>query len=466
MELINIKPTLQPIGKRFLVRNEVEGSRITINESQTGLNIGELRVDGIMGIVDVMNENKRYYPRAEYQKWVDNIMSRIASGEVIFGEWEHPKTMTIDPDRIVWKIEKVWIDDDGLVHLTAVIIPTTRSDNFIGGEDLIKLARAGYELRPSTRATGTIAQDGRVTLDEMKTVDCVKTPGFGQYAKVVPVMESKTQHNGLTICESFYEINEEEDTKPSDIEKENKTQENDMNLEQIKEAIKNDPEFRATVAEMVGCEMDKKNEGKEDSAFDKETVKALEDKIRKIKRDTATLVKEASDEIKKDAEEKIKEAEDKADKKVEEALATTSLFIEKSLLPFIARNIDAMVAETKKDIKKDVFSINAKYIEESLMPFLAKNIEEEYTSKVNESTALISKYIEENLLPFFSQTIDEDIDNRFKNAFTDIERWTNEHLRHKIIDNVRAINEGYGDTDMKSSSKTFLESIDKEIAEL
>lgn len=128
-----------------------------------------LFMKGIFIQGDVRNQNQRVYPLREIAKAVNHLSDKISHGDSIFGELDHPEELSINLDRVSHLITEMWMDGaDGYGKLK--IVPTPM------GNIVKTLLESGAKLGVSSRGSGNVGDDGRVSDFEIVTVDIVAQP--------------------------------------------------------------------------------------------------------------------------------------------------------------------------------------------------------------------------------------------------------------------------------------------------
>ncbi len=129
----------------------------------------DLYMKGIFIQGNVKNQNQRVYPLNEINKAVGQITERIKNGETVLGELDHPEELSINLDRVSHLIQDMWMEGaDG--HGKLKIIPTPT------GNIVRTLLEAGAKLGVSSRGSGNVGNDGKVSEFEIVTVDIVAQP--------------------------------------------------------------------------------------------------------------------------------------------------------------------------------------------------------------------------------------------------------------------------------------------------
>lgn len=168
-------------------------------------------INGIVSRCDVMNKNKRIYPRAVMEEAVNNIQESVKSGGFV-GELDHPPTPKINVDKISHKITKVELAPDGAVLAEMVVLDTTK------GRELKKLIEGGVRLGVSTRALGGVKQStgglGEGVLEvlpglNLKAIDVVFDPSAGEdgrpdFVSESTIYESSDSPTGKKVFSSIW----------------------------------------------------------------------------------------------------------------------------------------------------------------------------------------------------------------------------------------------------------------------
>ena len=157
---------------------------------------GMMMIEGVLGCVDKVNRNKRFYPRDEYAKHIESMQKRITETNGILGEMEHPKSMNIDLNNVSHKVMTVRLDEDGFVRGRVLLLDTPK------GKIAQSIIRSGTPLPISSRAIGRVQEDGSVKLDYMSTYDLVGTSGFAEASMQAAVLES-FDAQGNQISETY-----------------------------------------------------------------------------------------------------------------------------------------------------------------------------------------------------------------------------------------------------------------------
>ena len=117
----------------------------------------------------VKNHNERVYPVNEIGKAVSSIMEQIKGGYSVLGEVDHPDDLKINLDRVSHMITDMWMDGpNGFGKLK--ILPTPM------GKLVETMLESGVKLGVSSRGSGNVEGDGRVSDFEIVTVDVVAQP--------------------------------------------------------------------------------------------------------------------------------------------------------------------------------------------------------------------------------------------------------------------------------------------------
>lgn len=129
----------------------------------------DLCMKGIFIQGDVRNQNQRVYPVREIARAVNSITEKLASGQSVMGELDHPEELSINLDRVSHLITEMWMDGaDGYGKLK--IVPTPM------GNIVKTLLQSGAKLGVSSRGSGNVGDDGAVSEFEIVTVDIVAQP--------------------------------------------------------------------------------------------------------------------------------------------------------------------------------------------------------------------------------------------------------------------------------------------------
>lgn len=131
----------------------------------------------------VENENDRYYSKQNYLDKIAELQEEIEE-ESLLGEMDHNEDYAVSMKQVSHKIVKLWYDETtSQVMITIQLIPTD------DGKNAMAIADSGTPLFISSRASGYIDDDGKVTLEKIYTYDIVYRPGFRK-AKLKRLNES------------------------------------------------------------------------------------------------------------------------------------------------------------------------------------------------------------------------------------------------------------------------------------
>jgi len=176
-----------------------------LSPSQAGL-IRESSPDGmhtwLNGIFmqgGIKNRNGRLYPLNEITAAVTSAQQKIAETNGIFGELDHPQSLSINLDRISHVITELRVEGNNAIG-KAKLLSTPM------GNIAKELAASGVALGVSSRGAGQVNEDGGVTGFNFVTVDIVAQPSAPN-AFPTTVVESldmaKNGHNIMNLAESL-----------------------------------------------------------------------------------------------------------------------------------------------------------------------------------------------------------------------------------------------------------------------
>lgn len=126
-------------------------------------------IHGIFMQAETKNRNGRNYPLHEMQKAVSDANILIKENNGIFGELDHPQTITINMDRISHAITELHMDGTNVIG-KAKLLDTPM------GLIAKELAKSGVRYGVSSRGAGTVDESGHVSGFGLVTIDLVATP--------------------------------------------------------------------------------------------------------------------------------------------------------------------------------------------------------------------------------------------------------------------------------------------------
>ncbi len=159
----------------------------------------DMWLSGIFMQSEIQNRNGRKYPLSEISAAVQGAMQRIKETNGIFGELDHPQTLSINLDRISHVISELWMQDNNAYGKAKLL-------NTPMGLIAKELARSGVKLGVSSRGAGAVAESGGVSGFQFVTVDIVAQPSApGAYPNSVyeSLQQYKGGHNIMTLAEQL-----------------------------------------------------------------------------------------------------------------------------------------------------------------------------------------------------------------------------------------------------------------------
>lgn len=126
-------------------------------------------LSGIFMQAELKNRNGRVYPISEISTAVKSAQQRIKESNGLFGELDHPQTLSINLDRISHAITEMRIEGNN-VYGKAKILNTPM------GLIAKELINSSVKLGVSSRGAGAVSESGGVSGYQFVTVDLVAQP--------------------------------------------------------------------------------------------------------------------------------------------------------------------------------------------------------------------------------------------------------------------------------------------------
>jgi len=142
----------------------------------------KLFLEGIAIQGEKKNHNGRIYPKGEIERAVEKMSETIKKVGPIIGECDHPDGLTVSVKNASHIIERAWMEgDDG--HSRFAILEHGY------GQTIRDLVKAGARLGVSSRGSGNVDRNGRVSDFDIVTIDIVANPSAHD-AYPRPILES------------------------------------------------------------------------------------------------------------------------------------------------------------------------------------------------------------------------------------------------------------------------------------
>lgn len=173
---------LSPVEARIISESSHDGKSMWLN--------------GICMQGEIRNRNNRRYPLTEISAAVNNAKKQITENNGIFGELDHPPTLTINSDRISHVITEMWMDGNNAYSKAKLL-------NTPVGLIAQELLRSGVKIGVSSRGAGAVNESGDVNGFQFITYDIVITPSApgATPGLVYEALESKVGNRVLTLAE-------------------------------------------------------------------------------------------------------------------------------------------------------------------------------------------------------------------------------------------------------------------------
>jgi len=199
-------------GKRLLIL-ERQKSNLDITTGDDG----SVVLEGVFTEFDVRNKNNRIYEEKEVMPHINELQEKVKTNKLL-GELDHPKDFDVSLANVSHVVESLDYDKD-----KKQVIGKIRLLNTSKGKEAQALIKDGIPLHISSRAAGTVDENGKVKIKKFFTYDLVADPGF-ENAELSRVNESfgLSDDDGILI----YEMEENEETKNNTNNKKDLTMEN------------------------------------------------------------------------------------------------------------------------------------------------------------------------------------------------------------------------------------------------
>lgn len=172
-------------------------SRVVQESSSDGKNMW---LNGVCMQSSIKNRNGRNYPIVEISRAVSEAQQRIKENNGIFGELDHPQTLSINSDRISHVITEMWMNGNDAYGKAKLL-------NTPMGLIAQELVRSGVKIGVSSRGAGNVTESGDVSGFQFITYDIVITPSApgATPGLVYESLDSKVGKRVLTLAEQVRE---------------------------------------------------------------------------------------------------------------------------------------------------------------------------------------------------------------------------------------------------------------------
>lgn len=130
-------------------------SALQLDEAKSNLKPG-LYIEGIFLQAEVVNRNRRLYPKKILERAVDTYIKEQVETQQALGELNHPPRANVDPMQAAIIIEDMWWEGNNVYGRARVI----EGDNG-PGDKLAANIRAGWKPGVSSRGLGSVKDSGR-----------------------------------------------------------------------------------------------------------------------------------------------------------------------------------------------------------------------------------------------------------------------------------------------------------------
>lgn len=132
------------------------GSEESLIESVEDKGKGALYIEGVFMQANVVNGNKRVYPKGVLEKSVSKYIQEQVNTKQALGELNHPPRPYVDPSQAAILIEKLWWDGDNVMGRARIV-----EGDHGAGDKTAALIRAGWRPGVSSRGLGAVKRNSK-----------------------------------------------------------------------------------------------------------------------------------------------------------------------------------------------------------------------------------------------------------------------------------------------------------------